>query len=279
MKITIKACIGLLFIVTNAGYVWADDAVQVAVEKNEHRLEGDSARDIYRHPREMLEFFGITADQAVVEVNPGGMWMSRILGPLLKEEGHYIGLEHNPEIYNGHAAYSARLRAYPAKLDGMRDMFGDRASAGFIPADMDHKDALAVEVNSVDTVLVVRAMHNWVRRSFFDKAMDQSWRMLKPGGIFAVVQHRAKEEEFGDHHKTVRRGRWKQSEMIRAVESYGFKLVAASEMNANSKDSANYARGVWTLPPGLAMGDENVESYLAVGESDRMTLKFVKIAR
>ena len=166
-------------------------------------------------------------------------------------------------------------------MEAQRDKFGDNAVASFIPADMSDAAETAVAAGTVDVALVFRAMHNWTRRGFFDKALDQTWVMLRPGGVLGVVQHRMPEDMTGDRHAHNRHGRWQQSELVAAIESYGFKLETASEVNANPKDTVTNSKTVWLLPPVLAGNpDEKTKAKrIAIGESDRMTLKFVKVAR
>lgn len=253
----------------------SDAAIEAAVGGNSFRKDDDAARDAMRHPAEFLGFLGLTPDMAVGEVNPGGGWYSRILGPFLRARGRYVGLEHHPDQYAEYTNYAASLRSYPDKLERDRSMYGSRAEAAFIPA----PDGLPVAAGSLDAVIAVRALHNWVRRDFFDDAAAQVWNMLKPGGVFGVVQHRADEDFAGDRMAAAERGRWKQSDLIAALEARGFRLIATSEMNANSRDTKDYEHGVWTLPPQLAFGDQDRARYMAIGESDRMTLKFVKVAR
>ncbi|WP_417451993.1 class I SAM-dependent methyltransferase [Kordiimonas sp.] len=250
-----------------------EDAIWKAVHDNSAREAGESTRDTARHPEEFLRFLGIKPDMAVAEVNPGGGWYSRILGPLLKADGKYVGLEHNPEVYAEYANYAANLRAYPEKFEAERDTFGPNAVATWIPA----TEGLPVEADSLDAIIIVRALHNWWRRDFFDKGMDQAHAMLKPGGVMGIVQHRMNEDFDGDRNAAAGKGRWKQSDLVAAIEAHGFKLVEASEMNANPKDEQNYEKGVWTLPPRLANGDTDKAKYEAIGESDRMTLKFMKV--
>ncbi|WP_262692611.1 class I SAM-dependent methyltransferase [Kordiimonas aestuarii] len=250
-----------------------EDAIWKAVHDNSVRKDGESSRDAARHPEEFLRFLGIEPDMTVAEVNPGGGWYSRILGPLLKEDGKYVGLEHNPDVYAEYANYAANLRAYPEKFEAMRADFGPNAVATWIPASA----GLPVDEASLDAIIIVRALHNWWRRDFFDKGMEQAHAMLKPGGVMGVVQHRIDEDFDGDRMAAAQKGRWKQSDLVAAIEAHGFKLVEASEMNANPKDEKNYEKGVWTLPPVLALGDADKAKYEAIGESDRMTLKFVKV--
>ncbi|WP_374762972.1 class I SAM-dependent methyltransferase [Yunchengibacter salinarum] len=251
-------------------------ALKAAIADNPHRKDGDSDRDQYRHPLETLAFFGIDSDDTVAEVNPGGGWYSRILAPLLKEDGQYIGLEHNPELYKDWDRYYKSLKAYPDKVAAEKGaMYGENAVATFIPAD----EGLPVAAGSVDVVTVVRAMHNWLRRDFMDQGLEQVHGILKDGGTLGVVQHRAPKDFEGDPIVWARKGRWNQDMLVARIEAAGFELVESSEINANPKDEKNYPSGVWTLPPTLALGDENRDSYLAVGESDRMTLKFRKVAQ
>jgi len=252
-----------------------EDAVWRAVNANSFRKENDAARDTARNPEAFLRFLNVSEKMTVAEVNPGGGWYSRILATLLKGHGKYVGLEHHPDIYVDYINYSATLRAYPDKLEIDRAAYGSRAIGTWVPS----PEGLPVEAGSLDRIIAVRALHNWVRMGFFDQALDQAWQMLKDGGVFGVVQHRAAEDAEGDRKTLAERGRWKQSDLIAAVEARGFKLVAASEMNANPKDSKDYVHGVWTLPPRYALGDEDKAKYSAIGESDRMTLKFVKVKR
>jgi predicted methyltransferase len=250
-----------------------EDAIYKAVHENSARKDGEAARDQYRHPEELLRFLGITPEMTVAEVNPGGGWYSRILGPLVKDKGRYVGLEHHPEEYKEYANYSANLRAYPEKFEATRDVMGPNALATWIPA----QEGLPVEAGSLDAIIIVRALHNWHRRGFFDRGMEQAHAMLKSGGVMGVVQHRVPESFEGDRDAAAGKGRWKQSDLVAAIEAHGFKLVEASEMNANPKDEANYEKGVWTLPPVYAMGETDRAKYEAIGESDRMTLKFMKV--
>ena len=252
-----------------------EDAVWKAVHENDYRNDDDAARDNARHPVELMRFLGITKTMSVAEVNPGGGWYSRILGPLLKDDGLYVGLEHHPDVYMLYANYAKVLRAYPEKIEVARDLYGGRAIGTWIPA----TDGLPVEAGSLDVVLTVRALHNWYRIGFFDKALDQSWQILKDGGVFGIVQHRADESSSDNRMAAAQRGRWKQSDLIAEIEAKGFKLVASSEMNANPRDTKDYDTGVWTLPPVFALGEDDQAKYAAIGESDRMTLKFIKVPR
>jgi predicted methyltransferase len=251
------------------------DAVWRAVHDNPHRAGEDAGRDAARNPEAFLRFLGLTPEMTVAEVNPGGGWYSRILGPFLKEKGRYVGLEHHPDVYRQYEKYAATLAAYPQKLEAERDMYGPRAVATWIPA----SEGLPLEAGTLDAVLVVRALHNWYRQDFFDTGFTQLHAMMKDGAVLGVVQHRADEGFDGDTMAAAERGRWKQDVLIGAIEAHGFKLVDTSEMNANPRDTKDYEHGVWTLPPRYALGDQDRARYRSIGESDRMTLKFVKVAK
>jgi predicted methyltransferase len=121
-------------------------------------------------------------------------------------------------------------------------------------------------------------MHNWQNQGRLDNGLKQSWQILKEGSTLAIVQHRESESFIGDRQSASKRGRWKQSDLIDVIESFGVKLVASSEINSNPKDTKDYEKGVWTLPPSLALKEKNKEKYAKIGESDRMTLKFVKVS-
>ncbi|WCL54764.1 class I SAM-dependent methyltransferase [Gimibacter soli] len=269
-----KLMIAAAFLLSGAASA-TDMSVEWAVNENPWRTAEEKVRDADRHPAETLAFFGVTPSSTVAEVNPGGGWYSRILAPLVKEKGRYVGLEHNPAVYADAGNYAAGLAKYPEKFAAAKDMYGDKAVAGFIPL----RGEAVTAPGSVDVVMVVRAMHNWARRGFMEEALKDVHGLLKSGGVLAVVQHRAAEDAAGDWQETTKQGRWKQSELVKVIESHGFKLEAASEINANPRDKNEYPAGVWALPPNYngADTDEEKAARDAIGESDRMTLKFVKV--
>ena len=226
------------------------------------RTPANVARDKYRHPKETLSFFGIRPDMTVVEIWPGGGWYTEILAPLLAEKGTYYAAA--PGGRYGEAI-AAKLKSDPA-VYGKARLVSFPAGAG---------DA-AVPDGSADMVLTFRNAHNWLMGG--DKvaadAFQSFYRMLKPGGVLGVVDHRLPENADSALEKTS--GYLKVSTVKRLAEQAGFKLVKESEVNANPRDSRDYPQGVWTLPPTLKLGDQDREKYLAIGESDRMTLRFVK---
>jgi len=241
-------------------------AIEAAVA-NPARLDSERPRDTYRHPAQTLRFFGVEPNQTVIEYSPGGGWYTRILMPLLAAHGHYIAVVDNTP----RAIEAARKLVAP--LPG-----GAKAGVnGF-----DVATATMAKPNSVDRVLTFRNVHNLlmpedggakdgsVARAFFRAA----FKALKPGGVLGVVDHRLPETADAARERTS--GYVKRSTVIRLATDAGFKLAGESEINANPKDTADWPNGVWTLPPTLSQKDQDRAKYLAIGESDRMTLRFVK---
>lgn len=235
-----------------------------------HRSPGSRARDAYRHPKETLAFFGLAPNMTIVEVSPGGGWYTEVLAPVLREGGTFYAAHNNPAASEGAAKGVARfkqkLAANPAIYDKVKvTSFGK-----------DHYDSLA-PAGSADMVLTFRNVHNWMAQDFAPQAFQAFFKALKPGGVLGVVEHRLPESATQDPKAAT--GYVKQSEVIRMAEAAGFKLAAKSEINANPKDTADHPKGVWTLPPNYALGEHDKAKYAAIGESDRMTLKFVKPAK
>jgi predicted methyltransferase len=230
-----------------------------------------STRDEYRHPVETLKFFGLKEDMTVVEIWPGGGWYTSILNPVLKDKGQLIGAHFH--------MHDKAPRYYKRSLEGFnKKIANDALYEGIMVTEFHPTMALDVApTGSADMVLTFRNLHNWYMADG-DKGVENSfkafYKALKKGGVLGVVDHRMPEHLNQEENK--RSGYMKQSYTIKMAEKAGFKLVASSEINANKKDTAEHPRGVWTLPPRLALGDEDKAKYQAIGESDRMTLKFVK---
>lgn len=237
------------------------------VNHNPHRTDEQMARDAHRHPEATLAFFGIKPGMTVTEQLPG--WYTEILAPMLKDQGKLIGVNVHPDNYPNDSAERRQRRMAFVETWGQGDMFGDTAEAKFL-AGPDHQ----VADESVDMALLFRAFHGMVYSDVADEVLADYFRMLKPGGILGIVQHR--DDETSPHAPTDRRGYMKQSYIVDLVTKAGFELLASSEVNANPKDVKTYERGVWTLPPVLTLGEENRDYYRSIGESDRMTLKFIK---
>jgi len=232
-----------------------------------HRSDANRARDKYRHPRETLLFFGLRPDQTVLEILPIGAWYTEIIAPLVRDNGRYIAAM--PPITAGNANSENSRQAY---LDLLARAPGHLNRVTVV--DFDPTQERMVPDGSVDMVVTFRNIHNWMGGGQAEAAFRQMYRALRPGGTLGVVEHRGNEAVPQDPR--ARSGYVNQSYAIKLIQGAGFKLVATSEINANPKDTKDYARGVWTLPPSLAAGDVDRARYLAIGESDRFTLKFVK---
>lgn len=246
-------------------------ALRAAID-GEHRTASFRARDDARHPYQTLEFFGITPDMTVVELWPGGGWYSEILAPYLKPHGVLYAAHFDPET---EIEYFRRSRQrYEAKLAADPQTYSQVRLSVFDPP---HKLEIAPP-GSADAVLTFRNVHNWYMRGGGEDKLSAAFRAmyvaLKPGGILGVVDHRLPPERpFSDQDAS---GYMRTDLVIDVVREVGFELVDGSEINANPADTADHPKGVWTLPPSLRLGEENADYYLTIGESDRMTLKFVK---
>lgn len=232
-----------------------------------HRPAADRARDQYRHPRETLLFFGLRPNQTVVEITPTGGWYTRIIAPVVREHGRYVAAM--PPVVAGNAGSERTRQTFTDMLAANPELF-DRVQV----ADFSIGGAPMVPDGSADLVLTFRNIHNWMAREQAEAAFRYMFRALKPGGTLGVVEHRGNEAVPQDPR--ARSGYVNQSFAIALIESVGFRLEGTSEINANPKDTKDYSGGVWTLPPRLAAGETDRDKYIAIGESDRFTLKFVK---
>jgi predicted methyltransferase len=229
-------------------------------------------RDKYRHPKQTLEFFGLKPDQTVVEVWPSRGWYTEILAPYLKDRGRYYA-----------AGFAISLKADDTPKY-MRDINADFATKMAAQPDLYSKVIVselgkpdrwhACPPGTADLVLTFRNVHNWLAGDFENEMFKAFYTALKPGGTLGVVEHRAKPGTSREVMKES--GYVTEAYVIAAAEKAGFKLVEKSEINANPKDTKDHPEGVWTLPPSYALKDKDREKYAAIGESDRMTLRFVK---
>jgi predicted methyltransferase len=238
--------------------------------KASERSAKNSARDEYRHPEQTLAFFGFKPSMTVVEIAPGGGWYSEILAPALKEQGLYYAAHFPSDSSVGY--YQRSLAAFKQKV-AEDERFSNVKITEFAP--LTHLDIAPAE--SADMVLTFRNVHNWYMGKDTDGALSAFkafYKALKPGGTLGVVEHRLAENRADDEQKTS--GYMKQSYVVDLAKQAGFELAATSEINANPKDTADHPKGVWTLPPSLRLGEQDAEKYKAIGESDRMTLKFKK---
>lgn len=233
----------------------------------DHRDDDERARDRYRHPVATLEFFGLEADMTVIEIWPGSGWYTSVLAPVLRTDGKLIVAtfseappDYRPREYQ---ALRQRMNADPQIYNAVEVVLYEppkRTRLG--PPD------------SADMVVTFRNSHNWVNHDIADTVFAGMFAVLKPGGILGLVQHRGFAD--ADPETSAEAGYVPEGYLIALAEGAGFVLEDRSEINANPKDVKDYSRGVWTLPPTLSLGDDDSERYMAIGESDRMTLRFVK---
>ena len=247
----------------------ADAAALDAALKGDWRDPKNAARDMYRHPKETLSFFGVTPTQTVIEITPGGGWYSEVLAPYLKNGGQYVAAVVDP------ASASEKSRGYYQRgLDGLQKKFAD-GPAQFDKASVVKYDPTKPEfgaANSADVVLTFRNVHNWRSAGQAEGMFKGFFTALKPGGVLGVVEHRANQDVPADDKS----GYVSEAQVIALAEAAGFRLDAKSEVNANPKDTKDHPNGVWTLPPSNNHPEADRAKYQAIGESDRMTLRFVK---
>lgn len=240
-----------------------------AVLAGDHRKAEDRARDQYRHPVETLQFFGIKPDSAVLEITPGGGWYLDVLAPYLRAHGRYVGATWDEALPN-QPSYAAKLNAaLVERLATKPDVYG---AASLLP--FDTNAPTFGEPNGFDAVLTFRNAHNWISAGSAEAYFKAFFDALKPGGVLGVVDHRAKGEVATDGST----GYVTEQQIIDLATAAGFTLVDRSEINANPNDTTDHPKGVWTLPPSYALGEVDKDKYTAIGESDRMTLKFIKPA-
>lgn len=252
-----------------------DAVTSAALDKaiaGEHRSEANKARDVYRQPKETLEFFGFRSDMTVVEIWPGGGWYTEILAPALKDNGKLYAAQYS---VNPSFAYQRRyLGEFLLKLGEAPDVY---RNVEITTLDFPYHLAIA-PAGSADMVLTFRNAHNWVNPGYGNQAAALSFKVmfdaLKPGGVLGIVDHRWPDPASEDPN--AENGYVSEDRVIALATAAGFEFVARSDMHRNSKDTHDHKEGVWTLPPSLALGDEDKDKYLAIGESDRMTLKFVR---
>lgn len=239
------------------------------------RRAADRARDQYRNPAATLDFFQVRPGMTVVDFMPAGGWFTRVLVPYLGPQGTYIGID--PRVPADATGFMASMRdtatRFPPQAKGWVGEGGARvlgANVGSVPAELN---------GTVDRFLIFREMHNLRRANWLHETLVTARRLLKPGGMVGIEQHRAKDNApmdyvLGDN------GYQREKDVISIMDAYGFDLVAKSDINANPRDPANWPQGVWTLPPGYRGTPETDTARRAeldrIGESDRMTLLFRK---
>ncbi len=230
------------------------------------RSAANMARDEFRHPIETLDFFGINAAMDVVEITPGGGWYTEILAEKIQGTLYaaHFNLQAKSAYYrNSRTKFEQMITATPSLYSNVELHTFDSGA-----------QLLTTPDNSADAVLTFRNVHNWMRSSKEASSFELFFKTLKPGGVLGVVEHRAKPGT--NLQAMIKSGYVTQSYVIELAERAGFIFEASSEINANPADTADHPKGVWTLPPSLRLGDEDRDRYLAIGESDRMTLRFRK---
>jgi predicted methyltransferase len=239
-----------------------------------HRSDANKARDRYRHPKETLAFFGLRPEMTVVEIWPGGGWYTDVLAPVLRERGKLYIAEYGskppfPYQQREMDTLAAKMRANPDLYRAVTP-----SALNFFTNEL----AIAPP-GSADLVVTFRNVHNWFEEGYgppnaAELAFKAMFTALKPGGMLGVVDHRWPEPATEDPR--AKSGYVSEQRVIALAEAAGFELAGRSDVNRNPLDTHDYPEGVWTLPPDLALGERDRDKYLAIGESDRFTLKFVK---
>ena len=244
-------------------------AIQAAL-KGTHRAPNAADRDKYRHPAETMAFFGLKPTMTVLDIGPGEGWYTELLAPALAKKGHYLATSNDP---NGppDAQSTFGAQRYAAFLGKAPELY-----VKVQPIVIDGEAPKLGLDGTVDLVLALRELHGMKNNGTLDAWLSEVHTALKPGGVLGIEEHRAAPDANAD--ESVKKGYLPEKWVIDHVEAAGFKLAGKSEINANPKDTKDYAEGVWTLPPNYALKDKDHDKYAAIGESDRMTLKFVKVA-
>lgn len=239
-------------------------ALRLAIE-SDRRTADSKTRDESRNPAETLKFFGVKPSMIVLEIGPGAGWYSEILAPFLAGEGELIVGLPDPEGPGAkyREGWETLVKADESLYGTVRDIVFDPPTFKNLPE------------GTVDVVLSIRNVHGWVSAGTVDAGFEAAYNALKPGGIFGVIDHRAPKES--DPQEVSKTGYVPEAFVIERAEAAGFELEETSEINANPKDTADHPNGVWSLPPSLNNdNEEDKKKALEIGESDRMTLRFVK---
>lgn len=245
-------------------------AALTAMVAGVHRRPASPERDHDRHPVETFDFYGLEPGMTVLEFAPGEAWFTELLAPVLAKKGKLYATTTDP---NGPPQermtfYAQRFKAF---LERSHEVYGKVEPLLIVPT----APKIGLD-GKLDMVVMMRAMHGVVNAGQLDKWLAEMHKALKPNGILAIEQHRAKPDAVPE--QSSKKGYLPEKWVVEKVEAAGFKLVAKSEINANPKDTKDYPDGVWTLPPTYRLGDKDRARYKEIGESDRMTLRFVKPA-
>lgn len=263
--------ISLVFFSCNPSY--SDDVQNKEVLERSlqgsHRSEANRLRDKYRHPVETLTFFGVKPNSNVVEITPGRGWYSEILAPLLRSNGEFTAIIYDADLTNN--AYLKKLNGfYKTKLGDNPEIYSNVRLE-----EINHKSPIFDLDSSADFVLTFRNVHNWAKSGTTDEMFRSFYKSLKTGGVLGVVEHRARSGT--PLSQQIKSGYMTEEFVIKTAEKAGFVFSAGSNINNNSLDSKDHKKGVWTLlPVQRGLSDKEKIVYAKIGESDRMTLKFVK---
>jgi predicted methyltransferase len=228
------------------------------------------ARDKARHPLEELTFFGVTPQSTVVEIWPGGGYWTEILAPLLHDHGsYYVALQGKGGSEAADAEADKLNALFSSKVEADKTTYGKATPTVFGLGQGEISPP-----GSADVVLSFRNLHNWLEQNFAPEAFASFYRALKPGGVLGLEDHRGQRDTPQD--PKAEDGYVRQDYAIALAEKAGFKFEGSSEIGANPKDTANWPKGVWTLPPTLRLGDQDRAKYEAIGEADNFLLKFRK---
>ncbi len=269
MRFRISLLIFQLFLITLSDNSIASDVTLQEILSGKHRSAAHKARDIYRHPEKTLEFFDVQPDMTVVEIWPGGKaWYTEILAPYLKQKGIFYAAQFDA---NSTAPYFVKsLQEFKLKLAANPEIY-----ANVITTTLQAPNQVKIAPeNSVDRVLTFRNVHNWMKIEHAETVFKAMYRALKPSGILGIVEHRNAINT--EQNPRALSGYVTEIHVIQLAEQAGFKLLAKSDINANPKDTHDHPKGVWSLPPTFRGGETNKVFFQDIGESDRMTLKFIK---
>jgi predicted methyltransferase len=227
-------------------------------------------RDKYRHPLQTLGFFGIQPTMTVVEIWPGKGWYTEILAAYLKDSGQLYAAVPQAGGNIANAEVKADFETFRRKFTLDQQHYGKVTITEFKPPEREE----ICPPGSADMVLTFRNVHNWIAAGYEQEAFKAFYTALKPGGVLGVEEHRAK--PYTTLEQTRKSGYVNETYIKTLATNAGFRFAGESPVNNNPKDTKDYPEGVWTLPPTLTLGNTDKAKYLAIGESDRMTLKFVK---
>ena len=234
----------------------------------DHRSEDNIARNAWRHPVETLEFFGLEADTTVIEILPSTGWYTEIIAPYVRDQGKYYAAHFSP---NAAQDFMPRIRGlFEEKISSDPEHYGRITVRSLNPP---HEVIIAPPA-SADMALTFRNVHNWIMAGQEHEFFAAFFAALKPGGTLGVVEHRARPNASMEIMETT--GYVTEAYVKEVAAAAGFEFVESSDINANAKDDTDHPAGVWSLPPTYRMGEANREDFTAIGESDRMTLKFIK---